>query len=148
MISEKVSEDTIKLLRECDAGIKMAVNSLDEVLDTVKNSHLKSIIKENKNLHEKIGKEIDSLLSKSRGKGKEPSPMAKAMSWSKINMKIMADKSDKTIADLMTDGCDMGIKTLTKYKNEFKKADKEAIAITDKLISAEKDLEDQLKNYL
>ena len=28
-----IEQDTIKLLRECDAGIKMGVSSIDEVLD-------------------------------------------------------------------------------------------------------------------
>ena len=30
-----ISPDTIKLLRECDAGIKMGVSSIDEVLGYV-----------------------------------------------------------------------------------------------------------------
>ncbi len=117
-------------------------------LDAVENSELKKMIKESKNLHQKIGTEIDLLLSKIKEDGKEPSPMAKAMSWTKINMKIMADKTDKTIADLMTDGCNMGIKTLTKYKNEYAEADKKAVNITDRLIIIEKELENHLKKYL
>lgn len=148
MITERVTEDTIKLLKECDAGVKMAIESFDEVLDAVENSELKKMIKESKNMHQKIGTEIDLLLSKIKEDGKEPSPMAKAMSWTKINMKIMADKTDKTIADLMTDGCNMGIKTLTKYKNEYAEADKKAVNITDRLIIIEKELENHLKKYL
>ena len=35
-----IEPDTIKLLRECDAGIKMGVKSIDDVLDRVKNSDL------------------------------------------------------------------------------------------------------------
>lgn len=148
MITERVTEDTIKLLKECDAGVKMAIESFDEVLDAVENSELKKMIKESKNMHQKIGTEIDLLLSKIKEDGKEPSPMAKAMSWTKINMKIMADKTDKTIADLMTDGCNMGIKTLTKYKNEYAEANKKAVNITDRLIIIEKELGNHLKKYL
>ena len=31
-----IEQDTIKLLRECDAGVKMGVSSIDDVLKYVK----------------------------------------------------------------------------------------------------------------
>ena len=37
-----IEEDTVKLLRECNAGIKMGVSSIDEVLPKVKSSSLRS----------------------------------------------------------------------------------------------------------
>ena len=36
-----VEQDTIKLLRECDAGIKMGVSSIDEVLQYIKSDTLR-----------------------------------------------------------------------------------------------------------
>ena len=39
-----IEEDTIKLLRECDAGIKMGVSSIDEVLDYVSSKKLKEVL--------------------------------------------------------------------------------------------------------
>lgn len=36
-----IESDTIKLLRECDAGIKMGVASIEDVLDYVSNTDLK-----------------------------------------------------------------------------------------------------------
>lgn len=38
-----IESDTIKLLRECDAGIKMGVASIEDVLDYVSNTDLKNI---------------------------------------------------------------------------------------------------------
>ena len=35
-----IEKDTIRLLRECDAGTKTAVNSIREVLDNVKSEEL------------------------------------------------------------------------------------------------------------
>ena len=46
---------------------------------------------------------------------KEPSIMAKGMVWMKTNMQEIMHKSDSAIADLITDGCNMGVKSLTKY---------------------------------
>ena len=74
--------------------------------------------------------------------------MAKAMSWTKINVKIAADKNDSTVADIMTDGCAMGIKTLCKYKNEYKNADRQSVETAEKIIKLEEDLVLKLRKYL
>lgn len=147
-VEERVNADTVELIKECDAGVKTAVKSIDEVLDTVVDNEMKKMLIENKKDHEKIQNEIDKLLDKYNKEGKEPSPMAKAMSWTKINIKIMTDKSDKTVADLITEGCNMGIKTLNKYKNQYGKADKEAVSIADKLIQLEEQLAFKLRRFL
>jgi len=109
------SLDSIKLLKECDAGVKMAVSSMDEVLDRVCDEHMKNVISCSKDEHEKLGDEIHLLLNQSGAHEKDPNPMAKGMSWMKTNMKLSIDNSDATIADLMIDGCNMGVKSLYKY---------------------------------
>lgn len=56
------SKDTIYLLKECDAGTKMAVASFDEVPDKTNDSKLKQLMRESKNHHEELGNEIHELL--------------------------------------------------------------------------------------
>ena len=107
--------DTIKLLKECDAGSKMAVTSLDEILEKVENVNLKKLLMETKGHHEKLGNEIHTLLNEYGSEEKEPNAMAKGMSWMKTNMKMSMNDTDETAADLITDGCNMGIKSLYKY---------------------------------
>ena len=118
-----IEEDTIKLLRECDAGIKMGVASIDETLQSVKSEDLKKYLEQCKAKHEVLKEEIQVLLEKYHDEGKEPGAMAKGMSWIKTNAKLAMDESDKTVADLMTDGCNMGIKTLNRYLNQYEAAD-------------------------
>ncbi len=149
MITERTNTaDTVELLRECSLGIKTAVKSIDEVLDVTENRELKRILEESKTEHERTGLIVDALLAKHNSEEKELSPMSKAMAWTKINMKLMADKDDKTIAELMSDGCAMGIKTLCGHKNCCKAADKEVIDITDKIINMEDELVRKLRKYL
>ena len=57
-----IEPDTIKLLRECDAGIKMGVASIDEVLEAVHDQEFREELRECRTGHEKLGKEIQSLL--------------------------------------------------------------------------------------
>lgn len=142
------NSDTIKLLQGCDSGSKMAVTSIDEVLDRVCDSKLMQLLKESKEHHEKLGNEIHEMLKKHGSEEKDPSLMAKGMSWMKTNMKIGMDDSDNTIAELMTDGCDMGTKSLYQYLNEYDDADHAAKAACKKLISIEEELRDKLRDYL
>ena len=99
-----IEQDTIKLLRECDAGIKMGVKSIGDVLPYVSSRQLKQMLEECKRRHEKLAEEVEAALDRFQDDGKEPNVMAEAMSWLKTNMKLTLDESDATIADLMTDG--------------------------------------------
>ena len=115
------NDDTIKLLKECDAGSKMAVTSIDDVLDDVQDEKMKKLLIESKEHHSKLGNEIHEHLNKNCADGKDPNMMARGMSWMKTNVKlgIGTEDNDKIIADLMTDGCNMGVKSLNKYGNVF-----------------------------
>ena len=140
--------DTVKLLKECDAGTKMGVASIDDILEKVQDPKLKSLLQESKSHHEKLECEISAMLRNHDAEEKEPNPMAKGMSWMKTNMKLAMDNSDKTVADLITDGCDMGTKTLHRYLNQYKAADEKSKAICGRLIDIEEKLRKDLRTYL
>ena len=140
--------DTLKLLRECDAGTKMGVTSIDETLEKVKDDKLKNLLQESKAHHEKLGNEIHYMLIEEGCEEKDPNPMAKGMSWMKTNIKLGMDNSDSTIADLITDGCDMGIKSLYRYLNQYQAADESAKDVCKRLISIEDALRRDLTEYL
>ena len=143
------NQDTISLLKECDSGTKMAVTSIDEVLGKVQDTDMKSVLTESKKHHEKLGNEIHSLLIEHNSEEKEPSPMAKSMSWFKTNMKGgMNENSDAAVADVITDGCNMGVKSLHKYLNQYQSADKTSKDICKRLVSIEEELCKDLKDYL
>ncbi len=143
-----IEQDTIKLLRECDAGIKMGVASIDDVQDYVRDNTLQELLFTCKQEHNKLKEEIQDLLQKYHDEGKDPNLMAKGGSWMKTNMKLMLHESDQTIADLMTDGCNMGVKSLNKYLNQYKAADEVSKDITKRLIHLEAQLAVDLRSFL
>ena len=143
-----IEQDTIKLLRECDAGIKMGVASIDDVLDYVYDHKLKEALTQCKAGHEALQKEIQGLLADYHDDGKDPNPMAKGMSWIETRMKLAMNDSDHTIADLMTDGCNMGVKSLSRYLNQYKAASEQAKDVTRRLIALEDQLLVELRKYL
>lgn len=143
-----VEKDTIKLLRECDAGVKMGTSSIGDVINSVENSEFKNLLCECKAEHESLETEIETLLDKYEDEGKEPNTMAKGMAWAKTNMMLAVKDTDETIADLMTDGCNMGVKSLNKYLNKYKAADEVSKDITKRLINLEEQLVVDIRKYL
>ncbi|MFQ9515208.1 MAG: hypothetical protein ACLRZ9_05205 [Eubacterium sp.] len=141
-------EDTISLLKECDSGTKMAVASIDEVLEYTKGQKLIEILKTAKEKHEAYGNRIHEYLLNIGSNDKDPSVMAKGMSWLKINMKMTMDEADSTVAELITDGCNMGIESLKNYMHEYPDAEKEAKSIANEIIKTENDMINSLKEFL
>jgi hypothetical protein len=143
-----IEQDTIKLLRECDAGIKMGISSIDDVLEYVKAERLKIYLTDCRVKHEELQREIGHLLDKYHDDGKAPNPIAKGMSWMKTNVKLGIKLSDETIADLMTDGCNMGVKSLNKYLNQYEAADEVSKDLAKRLIRLEEGLAVEIREYL
>ena len=143
-----IEQDTVRLLRECDAGVKMGVSSIDDVFEYVSSEDFKKALKYCRNQHVELQDEIRSLLDKYHDSGKEPGMMAKGMSWMKTNAKLAMDGSDEVIADLMTDGCNMGVKSLNKYLNQYEAADEVSKDITKRLINLEEQLVTDVRQFL
>ena len=141
-------EETKLLLQECDAGLKMAISSLDEVLDVIENKEFKEISTQYKKEHEHLKKEVDQMLKKYQVEEKEASLMAKGMSWMKMNFKIALDQEDTTIASLLFQGCSMGIETIYHYLHHYHEASNDVKDIALKLIKIEEDFNEQIKHYL
>ena len=140
--------DTINLLKECDAGIKMGIEAIDEVLDEVESGALRSFLSEARERHVELKAELQKQLDKYSEHGKEPNAMAKSMSWLKTNMKMAFEPSDQTIASIVTDGCNMGVKNLNKYLNEYTQASEPSKELTKKLIDLEEKLAIDIRRFL
>ena len=143
-----IEQDTIKLLRECDAGVKMGVSSLEDVLETAQTDDLKRLLRKYRTDPENLADEIRALLEQYQDEGKDPAMMAKGMSWLKTNIKLAVDESDKTIADLITDGCNMGVKSLNRYLNQYEAADEKSKDIAKRVISLEETLAKDIRKFL
>ena len=143
-----VEQDTVRLLRECDSGVRMGISSIGDVIGHVSSPELERLLLDSSEEHERLKDDLQRLLDEYNDEGREPAAMAKGMSWLKANIRLTADGSDSTIADLMTDGCDMGIKSMSKYLNMYKAADERSKDIAKRIISAEEALRAGVRAYL
>ena len=142
------TEDTIKLLKECNAGTKTAVNSINQVIGDVKSKQIENLLTTNITRHEKIGDITHKMLKEHGEEDKDPSAMSRTMSWMTTEMKMLVDDSDHEIASLMIDGCNMGIKKVSEYINKYQNASKESIDVATNLIKTEQNFMDDLRLYL
>lgn len=142
------TEQTIKLLQEVNSGTQMAVDAIDEILEKVQDQKLADILSKSKKNHEHLGDETHALLQTYDDPPKDPGMIAKSMSWLKTNTKMLMDESDRTVADLITDGCNMGIKTIYRHMNEYSEAGENVQKLAKELIRLEEDLRKDLGSYL
>lgn len=142
------NEDTICLLKECNAGVKMAVKSFDEVMDRIKSLEMRQQLEESRSKHKEIEEKTESRLNDYGEEDKEPSKMATAMAWMKINVKYATEPTDSEIASLMIDGCNMGIQSISRYFNKYPAADEEVKKMVDDIVKLEQKLMDELRFYL
>jgi len=126
----------------------MGVSSISEVLDYVRSDELRSDLTNCKNEHDKLNTELQQLLGRYHDEGKNPNPIAKGMSWIKTNVMLSVNESDHTIADLITDGCNMGVKSLNRYLNQYEAADEVSKDIAKRLINQEEELTVKIRKFL
>ena len=126
----------------------MGVESIDEILDKTESEELKKILAISKVEHKEIVKRTGEILAQNEIESEQPAAIAKFMSKMKTELKLLTGNADQRIAELMTDGCDMGIKSMTQFLNEYGSADEKTKDLTQMLIRVEEKTRDKLKAYL
>ena len=143
-----INHDTIELLRECDAGIQMGISTIDEVKEHVSNPEFLTKLDDYQREYAQLQNEIQGVLHSYHEEGKDPNPLAKGMAWLKTNVTISVKESDATIADLITDGCNMGVKSLNKYLNQYQGADGRSKDFARRLIELQDRQLKEIRQYL
>lgn len=142
------SSDTVELLKQCNSGSKMAVNALDEVLPMVDSAKMRDLLRDNKAHHAELGNKLHALIEAEGAREEDPPLMAKVMSDVSIGAKLIMHPNDKEIASIITDGCNMGIKSVNEYLNKYEAASGEAKRVSGELIDLEQQLMGDLTQYL
>ena len=143
-----MEDHTIRLLQECSQGCKMGIKSINQISEYVSDQGLKKIIEKYRGEHLRIESEADHLLRSHGQESKESEMMATAMSWLTTEMKMMRKDDDKQAAKLMTEGCDMGIRTICGFINQYAGASNSSMGLAKDLVKTEEQFRDEMKAYL
>ena len=134
-----MEEQTLHILNECSSGCKMAIHSMQQVLEYVENEKLEQVIMAAERKHKEIAARTAKALTCYGEKGKKPGAAAETFAWLTTEMKI---------AKIMTNGCNMGIQSIMEVLNENPEADRESKNIAGDLVKAEEHFADELKAFL
>ena len=145
---KEMNDDTISLLQECSSGCKMAMDSIREIKDMVDDKQVREIMDKYYDGHSQLEAECRQLLNDAGAPDKEPGMMASTMSNMTAKVKLTMDKDRSTAAEILTDGCNMGVKSLSSYINEYKNADGKSLAIAEKLRRLEENMSGDLQPLL
>mgnify|MGYP003210763339 FL=1 len=142
-----MEEQTGKLLKECSSGCKMAINSLNQVRDFVKDEKLHQLLDEYDKKHKALEEDISRLLEKHGEQEKDPHPAAAAFSRLTTDVKLMIHDDSSQIAKLLMDGCNMGIQSIGKFLNEYEEASSESRSLAKKLLHMDEQLMKEFSYY-
>lgn len=134
-----MNDDTRKLLKECNAGCKMATNTMDQAIYFAEDAAVLKALNEYKDKHALIGNECHSMLNEAGEDELDPTRPAKRMAWLMTEAKLVKDNSKRSVAEIMIDGCNTGIKSLSKFLNSLEDASDESKNLTKKLIKTEQE---------
>ena len=140
--------DTLELLKECDAGLIMATDSLEQVMEYASAGNFSNMLHKYYDEHQKIKADVDKKLEEHNSEGKKPNPMGRTASKGMTEMKLMINDSDQKIADLMMDGCNMGIKSVSRYMNQYPNSQEDVKEIANNIVVLEQNFLNELRQYL
>lgn len=140
--------DTVDLLQQVSKGLHMAMFSFDDLIGDVRNPALRKVLEESRDDHKRLLNENSNILKGYHRSDRDISAMAKFMAHMSADMKLDMEDSDRVIANIITKGCDTGIRNLRKYVNEYAASDPAAVDTARKLVTAEEEPKDNIAIYL
>lgn len=133
----ELNKDSIELLAQVNAGCKMAIDSLEQVEKYVDDKRMIDIIKKYNEAHIKIEDDSHRMLNNAGQEEQEPSIWAKTFAQMQAKIKLLMKDDVHQAASILTDGCNMGIKSLWEYKNSYKTADAKSVELCERLCNLE-----------
>ncbi len=145
---KEMNQDTVELLSEINSGCKMAIDSIQQVGKYVDDKKLTDIIKKYNDEHIQMEDTTHRILNSAGVADKEPGAVAKAFATMQANIKLMIKDDIHQAASILTDGCNMGIKSLSEFKNRYTDADKTSVDLCQKLCDIETRMVGELQPLL
>ena len=142
------TNDTLQLLQVCDAGAKMALDSIKQVLPKTKSPKLTGVLERYRVEHRHMEQNFGDMLHEHGTIEADPSVMAQMMASMSTGVKLAFDESDAKIADIVSNGCSMGIKTVTQSINRCPAASEDSVGAAKQLIRLEESFAEELRPYL
>lgn len=142
-----MNENT-QLLNFIYQNAQMGVETINQLLEIVKDSDFLDYLKEKREGYDKMLIDARSKLNEHGYDEEGISAFAKIKTYFMINMQTLSDDSTSHIAEMMMIGSTMGIINTIRSINKYQNADKNLLAMMKTLQTFEEKSYEDLKSYL
>ena len=129
-------------------GVSTAIQSIEDIINSVNNKELKEELKKQQKEYEKVSDKCRQYAEKYSLKIEDNNFFEKAKLWTSIKMTTLANNHTRHIAEMMLIGTNMGIITCYKDKFDYKDVSDELDEIIELLENLEVKNFNELKPYL
>ena len=143
-----MNDDTVKLIRECDSGCKIACDNISQMYGSLKDPAIKGVLENYYGKHVSFSEQGGKMLLEKGKAQKYPSMMTKLMGTVTNGVKLTISKTPSTVSKLTIDGCAMGIKSVGQYLNKYTEASEESRNLASNIITTERQFMDEMIKYL
>lgn len=143
-----IDTSTKDVLGQISVGCRMAVKSMNQIMEHVEHAKLLKLINKFKMRHEELESDANDLLRKAGETPPELPAAGSAFSWISAEMKLTWNDNVHEAAKLLMDGCNMGIQSLSESLNDFPSASSVSKELASQVISLEEEFLQELKAYL
>ncbi len=137
--------DNKRLLREVALGCRCACESIRISEKYSKNKAQRELLYKYATEHKSLGERARALLG---GNYPPRASMPVLMTRAHTNLSLTLRSDAPRIADLMLNGCNMGMKSIAGAKNKSPDAGAEAIALANELIRTEENMHHDMLKFV
>ena len=127
---------------------EMGKNTISQLIGMVEDTYFKqrleSQLKEYNEIFDLSNNKIELFQKETKGIG----AFSKLSTYLMINFNTITNKTPSHIAEMIIQGSTMGIVDITKKLNEYSAADKDIVALADRLLKLEQQNVDEMKKFL
>ena len=131
---------TYEILKECNSGCRMALNSIEQLAVYLKSQELQDLFCKYKEDYEKMEKESIRFSEGKLQEEKLSEKAAETFAWISAEVKMMLNDDSSKIAEMMIDGAEK--------LNRYPEAEKESISLAKKFEKTCEKLIQDMKKYL
>ena len=142
------SKSEIDVLNELNKGIKMGMDSISNVVKSVKDDNFKEILLSQYNKYNGLLNKVDTQLQKFDNLPKDLPAMQKAMGFIEVKLNTTSDDSISHIAEMMMQGTNMGIIKGIKLLHNNPDITKDTQNILNEFVNYQENCIKTLKGYL
>lgn len=143
------NKNELEILDELNKGIKMGMDSISNVLKSVKDDNFKQVLLNQYNKYDGLLNKVNEQLQGYGTLPKDLPTMQKAMGFIEVKLNTTSDNSISHIAEMMLQGTNMGIiKGIKLLHNSDDDISKNTKNILSDFVGYQEECMETLKEYL